>query len=88
MPIECKKCKGTGQVPDNTYDRCDTAIMHGPGHQSISPCEVVGPHEGHYAQGFDWFDSELINKTVTLPRFPRGGQVQKVYRLASSGFWD
>lgn len=83
--IDCRTCKGTGKVPANFYDRCDTAVAHGPGHKSISPCTVEGPHDEHYAHGYDWMDENLSQQTYDKKKYEgrpfRAVGVEKTYRL-------
>lgn len=83
--IPCRTCAGTGRVPENAYDRCDTAIMHGPGHQSISPCEVEGPHTEHSCYGYEWTDKDIGTQTAPVSHY-RDGFVKETltYRLASA----
>lgn len=94
--IDCRTCKGTGKVPDNHYSRCDTAIAHGPGHQSISPCEVEGPHDEHQAGEYSWADTDLTPQTYDKKEYavpPEGGisvwtgRILKTYRLTFSRDW-
>jgi hypothetical protein len=62
-------------------DPCDTAIMHGPGHQSVTECHLRGEHSEHAsADGrFEWTTDELTAQTYTRRRDGR------VFRLASTG---
>jgi hypothetical protein len=78
-------------VPRWTEDNepwCDTAIAHGPGHQSVSPCTEIGEHEVHRYEDFAWEDKHLREgKTWD------GGRKWKrwdgrTYRLAFSGGFD
>jgi hypothetical protein len=46
---------------------CDAFLYHGPGHQSKSRCEVVGPHDVHrthysWGQLAEWRDGSYTNK--------------------------
>lgn len=74
--------------------RCDTAIMHGPGHQSTSECAVEGPHTVHYddAHRFEWTDEDVGTQTTVIKRYSRASGyrelVAKTYRLASTGFFE
>lgn len=67
---------------------CDTAIAHGPGHQSISPCEEIGQHKVHRYDEFAWRDQDLREGETW-----DGGRRWKrwdgrTYRLTFSGFFD
>ena len=38
---------------------CEAYVMHGPGHQSRTKCEIKGPHQYHFAHdpmspGWEW----------------------------------
>lgn len=78
-----------------TIIECDTAIMHGPGHQSVTECGQTGEHTEHYsADGrFEWYDKDIGTQTRDIsrydgPRDPKNGRASKVtrtYRLASTG---
>lgn len=49
---------------DEVLTECDTAIGHGPGHQSISPCIRTGEHSEHISDmGHDWSDSDIGKQT-------------------------
>lgn len=65
--------------------RCDTAIGHGPGHQSVSECITTGPHTEHESDmGHEWSDSDIGKQTSDITRYtgPNGEPVTKTYRLA------
>lgn len=50
---------------------CDTAIMHGPGHQSTSECIVTTPgHTTHYSSmGHEWTDKDITDQTHVKYRY-------------------
>lgn len=52
----------------DTLTECDSAIAHGPGHQSTSRCIVTGPHSEHCSDmGHEWKDADT--QTYTQKRF-------------------
>lgn len=65
---------------DEVLTECDSAIMHGPGHQSVSECIMTGKHAEHYSDmDHEWYDRDIGNQTWTRRRDG------KVFRLASTG---
>lgn len=64
---------------------CDSAVGHGPGHQSISPCIRTGFHTHHCNDmGHEWEDEDIGKQTAPLTRYtgPGHSPVTSVYRLA------
>lgn len=68
---------------------CDSAIGHGPGHQSISECIYVGHHTSHYSDmGHEWEDSDIGTQVVRKLgkgddyKTPYQERTGPVYRLA------
>lgn len=65
---------------DEVLVDCDTAIAHGPGHQSMSPCILTGPHTHHESDmGHEWDDSKITTQTT---KGHRHIDQDKTYRLA------
>lgn len=59
---------------------CDSAIGHGPGHQSISECTVFGTHTEHRNEYAEWDEAEIGTQTWTRQRDG------KVFRLAFTDY--
>lgn len=69
---------GMYDIHESTVDRwveevfieCDVAVAHGPGHQSISPCEnPYRNHTTHYNDVGEWSDEDLSEQTYTKYRY-------------------
>lgn len=73
---------------EQALTECDTAVGHGPGHQSISPCEVTGPHTYHENSYHEWEESDIGEQTHEMtvsrldPMFGGYNKVKRTYRLA------
>lgn len=86
--IDCRACKGTGQVPANSYEPCDTAVIGDYGPTQPDPCVVKGPHEWHHtvSYSYEWHDRDVsIAETVSHTHYKGPEyreQVTTVYRLA------
>lgn len=67
---------------DEVLTECDTAIAHGPGHQSISECIVTGDHTEHHSDmSHEWYSSDLTGQTYARRRDGR------TFRLAFADSW-
>ncbi len=65
----------------DSFVECDTAVAHGPGHQSISMCERTDSnHKVHLHEDMEWTDDDLRGKPYTYIRRRDG----KVFRMAFS----
>lgn len=71
---------------DEALTACDTAIMHGPGHQGVSPCIITpAPHDYHVSdRGHEWTDRDITTQTR---RGTRAVDRDKIYRLASEFYY-
>ncbi len=86
MSIPCKHCDGTGQVPDNAYDKCDTAIFRSGG-RDILPCAHVGPHEWHHTSDYqgEWHDRDVTVETAEYKHYKAPEYIElttTTYRIA------
>lgn len=51
---------------NETFIECDVAVAHGPGHQSITPCEnPYRDHTQHYNSVGEWSDEDISEQTYT-----------------------
>lgn len=77
---------------DEMLTECDTAIGHGPGHQSISVCIRTGEHSEHVSDmGHEWEDKDIGEQTYDKhnwdgPPGPDGLRTRDTYRTYRLAF--